>query len=256
MSVNVTATPEPGNVPGRIRLDVTATAGETSASVMRLDADGALRPVRTTDGNPLALSGGVGLLYDHELPYGTLVSYSTTATPSAQSAQVAISPDKAWLIHPGVPSLSQQITISEVDDRSRAVSRGLHDVQGRRYPVPITDGQRKAAEYRLSIFTRTDAERRAIDALIDDAGVLLLNVPTGNAWGLGAEYVSIGTSVEKRVGRLLAEPGRVWDYPCAVVDQPIGGSQAQRTLADLLAFPTLAAIQNAYPTLTAVQAGP
>jgi hypothetical protein len=45
--------------------------------------------------------------------------------------------------------------------------------------------------------------------------------------------------------------------PFQVVDRPVGGSQAQRTLADLIApYPTLGDLKAAYPTLADLLSGP
>ncbi|NUR28511.1 MAG: hypothetical protein HOV83_22175, partial [Catenulispora sp.] len=82
MTVTVAPTVELSNVPPRVRLDVSASAGETSTTVVRNDPDNVQRPVRTSDGAPLTLSGGVGLLYDYEVPYATVVTYTTLESPT------------------------------------------------------------------------------------------------------------------------------------------------------------------------------
>lgn len=259
MAVTVTPTVEESTGQGdppRIRLDVTATAGETAATVTRLNPDGATVPVRTTDGNPLTISAGTALVYDYEAPFGQPVRYSTVETPGTLSAAVTVAEPAVWLIHVGVPALSRRVRIIDVPQRARPVVRGIHTPMGRRYPVVQTDGQRKAAEYTLTVRTDDDDERAALDDLLDDAGTLLLNVPAGKGWGVGAEYVSVGDSTEARRADWGAYPLRDWLLPCTVVDRPVGGTQAERTLADLAGYGTLAALSAAYGTLFDVAVGP
>ena len=257
MTVTVTPTVELSNVPPRVRLDVAASAGETSTTVLRNDPDGQQRTVRTNDGNPLALTGGTGLLYDYEAPFGQLVGYTSLESPGTVSAGVSVDETRAWFIHPGIPSLSQPIVASAVGDRSRRVVRGVFYPMGRKYPVVQTDGQRKAAEYTLTLLTDTHPDRQEFEDLFDDAGVLLLNVPVSKGWGIGAEYVSIGDLTEHRVTRWVGQSDRTWELPLIVVDQPVGGSQAQRTFNDVLAdYATFSAVRAAYPTFAALLAGP
>jgi len=257
-SVTVTATPEPGNVPPRVRLNITdtGTPAVTAVTPTRLNPDGSTVPVRTYDGNPLTLTSGTGLLYDYEMPYGAPVSYSTIESPTLSSAQVAVGVADVWLVHPGVPALSQPIRVIAINERVRKAQRGVHFPMGRRGPVVQTDGQRKSAAYTLTIRTNTDSARAAIDNLLDDASVLLLNVPATKGWGVTAEYVSVGDSTEARFAPYGSEQRRTWDLPVLVVDRPVGGSQAQRTLLDLLDYPTLNSLAAAYSTLNALLAGP
>lgn len=243
-------------MPPRVRLNVTASSGETSTTVTRINPNGSVVPVRTTDGNPLLLSSGSGLLYDYEAPIGSGVTFSSLESPATISAQVAVNVPDVWLIHPGVPSLSVIIAAAGITGRTRRVTRGVFYPLGGGYPVTRTDGARKSPEYTLTIQTTTDSDRAAIDALLDDASVLLLNVPAGKGWGITAEYVSAGDSLEDRLYQYGAERRRTWQLPLLVTDRPVGGSQAQRTLADLTVFSTLAGFRGAYSSLAALNAGP
>jgi hypothetical protein len=261
-TVSVVATVEASNVPPRVRLDVTDTGTPNlfAATVTRLNPDGSTSPVRTPDGNPLALTTSgtdrVGTVYDYEAPYNAAIAYSTAESPGTVSASVTIPETRAWLVPPGVPSLAMPVTIGSVSARTRKVQRGVYYPMGREFPVVQTDGRRKAAEYTVTLFVQTDPERQALDALTDDASVLLFNVPAGNGWGIGAEYVSIGDTSEGRVSRFIGAPDRMVELPLTVVDRPVGGTQAARTLADLMTYSSLAALNAAYPTLAALQAGP
>lgn len=257
MTVTVAPTVELGNEPPRVRLDVTGNAGETAATITRLDPDGRTRTVRTFDGNPLSLSTGAGLIYDYEAPFGSPVTFSTVESPGIVSAAVAVNSTRVWLIHVGVPELSTPVTVASLGPRTYAARRGVFYPMGRATPVVQTDGSRKSAEWTLSVYTATLEERAAIEDLCSDAGVLLLNVPADKGWGVNAEYVAVGDLTENRVSRFAGEPSRTWELPLTVVDAPAGGSQSERTYVDVLVDnATYADLMTRYPSYLALLAGP
>jgi hypothetical protein len=258
VSVTVAPTLEASNVPPRVRLDVTATAGETSTTVLRLDANGTTVPVRTNDGNPLPLSSGVGLLYDYEVPFQTTVVYSTAETPGTVSATVTPPEGRIWLIHPGVPALSMPVgmMLPSLMEEVYSVKQGVFYPMGRTNPIVVTDGARSGAQSTLVTLVETLNDTKAIRNLVADAGVLFLNIPASMQLGFDTCYIAVA---EVRIARLTdanANPTRAVTMPFTVVDRPAGGSQAQRTLADLLDFPTLATLPSFYPTLLDLAAGP
>lgn len=261
-TITVVPTVEAGNSPPRVKLDVTDTGTPAlfAATVTRMNPDGSTSVVRTATGGPVVLSTSgsnrVGQVYDYAMPYGAAVSYSTVESPGTVSAGVTVAASRAWLVHPSVPSISRPITIADVSARQRRVMRGVYYPMGRRNPVVQTDGARKAAEYTLSLYVGTAQERDDLESLIDDASVLLLNVPADLGWGIGAEYVSVGDTSEERVGRFLGESSRVFRLPLTVVDSPVGGTTAERTYADLLTFSSYAELNAAYATYAALLAGP
>lgn len=258
MSVTVTPTVEASNVPPRVRLDVAASAGETSTTVLRLDANGTTVPVRTTDGNPLPLSSGVGLLYDYEVPFQTAVEYSTVETPGTISASVTVPEGRIWLENPGVPSLSMPIgmMLPSLMSETYAVKQGVFYPMGRSSPIVVTDGARSSAQSTLVVLVETLNDIKAIRTLVADAGVLLLNIPASLNLGLDTCYIAVAEVQINRLTDVNANPTRTVTMPFVVVDRPAGGSQAQRTLADLLDFPTLAALKSYYATLLDLAAGP
>jgi hypothetical protein len=261
-TVTVVPTLEPGHTPPRVRLDVTdsGTPALFGASVVRLDPDGRKTAVRTIDGGPLTLttvgSDRVGTVYDYEPQYGATVSYSTLESPGLVTSPVILDVPDVWLVHVGIPALSMPIVVAGITGRHRPVDRGVFRPKGRKFPIVQSDGQRKAPSYTLTVRTTTDEQRRALDTLIDDSSVLLLNVPVAKGWGIGAEYVSIGDSDEDRLWQFAREQRRVWPLPMDVVDRPAGGVRPERTLADLVAFADLQAIADAYDSLFDVAAGP
>jgi hypothetical protein len=261
-TLSVVATPQPSNLPPRVQVTVTDTGTSpaiTAATVTRTDNSGRTTIVRTTDGGPLPLvtsgSNRVGTVYDYEAPYGVPVTYSTSEQPANTSGAVTLSATKVWLVHVGIPDRSVPITVAEFGNRSRQVARGVFYPMGRSTPVVITDGSRKSYEGSLTLLTLTDAERVAIDDLISDAGVLLMNVPADRGWGVDTQYVSLGDSQEERVVNFAGQPARRWRLPYVVVDAPVGGTQAQYTWADVITtYATWQDVISANATWAAVQA--
>jgi hypothetical protein len=261
MTVTITPTVNLASTPPSVSLAVNdSTGANSSLTVQRMDADGVLRPVRTTDGNPLPMtvsgSTRVGSLVDYEPPYGTSVYYTTTEVPSVASASVTVTSSRAWLVHPGVPSLSLPITIADLSARKRAVSRGVFYPQGRGFAVVQTAGARKAPEYTLSIYTAALSDLNAMLSLLADASALLLNVPATNGWGVGAEYVSIGDVDEGRAVKPLGYSDRVWVLPCTVVDRPSGGTGAAWAMSNIRdGYALMSNIRDAFPKMSNIAAG-
>lgn len=257
MTVTVVATPDPTNFPPRMQLVVTATT-EKSATVTRLNGDGSTVPVRTSDGGPLTITGGTATFFDYEMPFGVAVSYSSLESPASISSQVAVTVSKVWLIHPGVPGLSMPINLmpGTLQDETYAVKQGVFVVQGRTNPVVISDGSRKGPQSQLVVVTETVDEKVELQALISDVSALLLNIPAGMATGFDTQYIQIDTVKASRFTEVVIDGWRSFTLPFFVVDRPAGGSQAQRSYVDLLQFASYQALQAAYPSYTALLAGP
>jgi hypothetical protein len=258
MAITVTPTVDLVNVPARVRLDVSASAGETSTTVTRLNPDGTTTTVRTTDGNPLPLSAGTGLVYDYEMFYGQPVSYSSLETPGTVSASVQVDQSQVWLVHPGVPALSQPLDLlpGSLLEEAYTTKQGVFYAQGRTNPLVVTDGARKGASSQLVILTSTLPQIDQLRALVSGAGVLLLNIPAQLNVGFQSCYVAAQDMKIARLTDVVIDAYRSITLPFVVVDRPVGGSMAQRTYADLLNYSTYAALQAAYASYTALLAGP
>lgn len=258
MSITATPTVEASNVPPRVRLNVSATAGETSTTVVRNNPDGTTSPVRTGDGNPLPISGGVALAYDYEAPFGVGVSYTTLESPTIVSVQVTVAITDIWLIHPGVPALSMPVKLrpGSLVQETLSVRQGVFWPMGRSTPVVITDGSRKKTQSTLIVSLETLTDLDALRALLSDAGALLLNIPAGMATGFDTSYIAVGDVTIGRWTDVSIDPFRDVTLPFTVVDRPAGGSTSQRTYTDLLSFSSYRALNAAYPTYTALLAGP
>ena len=87
MAATLVATSEVGNVPPRVRLDVTLPAGSVGVSVYitRVGPDGRTVPVRLAD--PALVAGSAWVGYDYEAPYGANVAYSAQVEYYASGAR-------------------------------------------------------------------------------------------------------------------------------------------------------------------------
>jgi hypothetical protein len=257
MTVTVTAVSQPANIPPRVQLTVTGTTEKTT-TVTRLNGDGSSVPVRTSDGGPLVLSGAT-TLYDYEMGFGEAVSYSSLESPSTVSTQVAVAVAQVWLIHPGVPGLSmpvQNFRPGTWAKRTAIVKQGVFYPMGRTNPVIISDGARRGLQASMTILTRSQDERDWLGALISDAGTLLLNIPLGLGYSMKTSYVGLGDADYSPVIDKVFEDWLDVTLPFYVVDRPAGGSQAQRTYADLLSFASYQSLEAAYSDYTHLLAGP
>lgn len=263
-TLSVAAVAQPTNNPPRVQVTVTDTGTSpaiTSATVTRTDNSGRTSIVRTSDGGPLPLvtSGTtrVGTVYDYEAPYGVPVTYSTSEQPANVSASTTLSSNDVWLVHVGVPDRSLPIDLraSSSAEESRAVNAGVFYPMGRRNAVVISDGQRNGRQSSLVVSTDTLAEFDAIDSLVDDAGVLLLNVPQALGLGIATSYIFVQDVTYKRLSDIGSMPDRDIVMPYVVVDPPVGGSQAQWSWSDVVTkYATWQDVLNANATWAALQA--
>jgi hypothetical protein len=250
--------------PPRIKLDVTDVGTSPSifsTTVLRKNSDGSLVPVRTANGNPLVLttsgSNRIGLVYDYEMPLGQVVQYTTEESPATISAGVTVTELNMWLIHVGLPALSRRIELRKgsLEEEEWPVEQGIHQAQGRKNPIVVTDGIRKGNRSAMTLSLASLTELQAVRDLFADAGTLLFNVPESTGLGITSAYIAAGNVKNKRLSDIGTDPYRDIEFPYIEVDRPAGGSQAERTLADLMVFPTLASVKVAHPTLANVLAG-
>lgn len=259
MTITVTPTVDLTSTPARVSLAVSASAGETAATVTRINPDGSTVPVRTSDGNPLPLSGGAGSLSDYEAPYGLAVSYSSVESSTTISAQVTVNVTVPWLIHVGVPGLSMPINLrpGTLQDDIRTMTRGVFPIMGRTTPIVVTDSSRKAAASQIVVTTQSLGELGSIKALLADGSPLLLNIPDSMGAGFSAKYISVGDVKISRFTDVSIDGNRDVTMPFVEVDRPAGGSQATRTWADIIAaYSSWQQVEAAYSSWTALISGP
>lgn len=263
MTVTITPTVNLTSTPPSVHLAVLdSTGANTSLTVQRMDPDGVLRPVRTTDGNalPLTVSGAtrVGSLIDYEPPYGQSLTYTTAEVPSVTSAAVTVGEDRIWLTHPGVPSLSMpvELRIGSLDVVEFGVSRGVFRPQGRRFPVVQTAGTRYAGSSTLIVTMESLEEWDGLRALLDDASTLLLNSSPNNGLNIPTNYVSIDAIRLQRPSSIGTDTLRHVELPFDAVDRPAGGTRAAWTMADIRDnFALMSNIRDAFPKMSNIAAG-
>jgi hypothetical protein len=229
----LTATAQTATTPPSVRLvlGVSGTGQPSKVTVQRIDADGITRPVRTPYGSTLPISGGTGLVYDYEYPYGTSVTYTLAEAPTTTAA-FTMTITRPWLTHVGVPSRSVTFTTA----RGGGVLAEGYDVQqvalpilGSSYPLVISGGARMAPTITVPVLLKTTAEQVALRALLADASPLLLNAPVG--YGLTTAYVTVGKVDSSWQSPIVSDSYRVANLPCQVVGRPGGPAQAPVTWA-------------------------
>lgn len=263
MTVTITPTVDLLSTPPSVGLAILdSTGANTSLTVQRVDPDGVLRPVRTTDGNalPLTVSGAtrVGSLVDYEPPYGQSVFYTTTEVPSVASAAVTVDEDRVWLTHPGVPSLSMpvELRIGSLDVVEFGVARGVFRPQGRRFPVVQTSGTRYAPASSLIVTTESMPVWDSLLAILDDASTLLLNSSPDNGLNIPTGYISIDTARLRRPSSIGTDTLRDIELPFDTVDRPAGGTRAAWTMGDIRDnFALMSNIRDTFPKMSNIAAG-
>lgn len=241
MTQTITATVDAGNVPPRVRIDVwTDEPLNTAAIITRVDSAGTVTEVRTYDGNPLQLTPNGNVLtasfYDYEMPYGQTVHYSDIERTTLTSGDVVVNVPNVWLVHPGVPSLSLPIRFRRGSFVStvRPIRQGVFEVLGRSTPIVVTDGARSSGASSFIVRIQTPDELAALMAIVDDGATLLLNASPALDYGIDTAYIAVGDVTVKRPFEVLGIDDRDVEMPYRVVDRPVGGSQAQRTWADVI----------------------
>lgn len=250
--------PEPGNRPPRILIQVSSLTGP-SVRIMRIGPDGQAVPVRS--GDPATLNSAAWIGYDYEAPYNAPVVYEAFPVNGVPSVVVApavtLKATRPWLVHPGVPSLSQPVTVKVLDDETMTSSGALHEVLGRDTPIPVTDGRRKTAAFTTLLKTATAGEATALEQLFYDTAPLLLQVLYPNQTEESVyRWVYIGDITQARKSTRFGDQSRIWTLPCREVSRPVGGIQSQRTWAVVMAeCPTWADVMARYRTWRGVLTG-
>ena len=235
-TLSLVATAEPDAHPPRMRIDVTDTGSPpiTEVTVVR-NQGGEIIPVRSNDGTPLDLSAGSATIYDPEAPFGVEVTYSTLQQPESVSGPVTVDSAVPWLVHPGLPNLSQPLEFSagSFEQTTRSVKSGVFWPLGRASAVVVTDGRRKAAAGKFTVATETPEQRRALLSLLDDAGVLLLNVPPLMGLQVETGYIAVLDMDEVRLSDIGEEPRRNWVMPYVTVRRPSAATPTTWTWDDV-----------------------
>lgn len=230
--------------------------------VYRVAADGSRTLVRGSSGlldGTVAVTGDIVVIEDAEAPLLTPVSYrvelvdpgdSSTDTRTSGAVTVPHADiNEAWLKDPGNPQRNTKVMVKVAPNWQRPVERGVYRVAGRRNAV-VLSGVMGGLEGDLTIWTRSDEERKALHYLLDPGHVLLWQAAPG--MGVDDMYVSVGQATEGRVGGPAMEPWREWTLPLTEVDMPttvgVNGSSG-RTWQDILTeFATWGSVRAEFAT--------
>lgn len=229
------------------------TAAQGSLAVYRTSADGRLQRLRTSRGIYIVTAGGssysqvndllVGTgtgpgggpdfsidVIDYEPPQGHLPRYYFVATQgatvvtsstAAASAQPSRGGDFLYDVSPMFATRARGVgcTVGEISDLEYASRDSVMQIIGRRSPVVVRD-LRSNPTGKLTLITSTDAEARAMRAIVNGGNSLCLS-PASSAYGIDSPLHFVATDVtESRVTRLGVEPTRRWTLEFLVIDPP------------------------------------
>jgi hypothetical protein len=174
------------------------------------------------------------------------------------TAPVTVPASQVWLIHPGTPTLSMPVRLGpgSFTKRTRAVKQGVYWPMGRSTPIVVSDGARKSAQSSLALLTQNDNDATAIAALVNDAGVVLLNVPTTMGYNFPTCYIAPGDLEQAPVIDKVFEHWMTFTLPFYVVAGRRVARRRSARYADLLVYATYTDLARAYATYANVLAGP
>lgn len=256
--MTITATPEPGASPPRVRLDLDGLSGLSSVAVTRADADGRTRAVRAS---PVRLTSGRGVAYDREVPFGDVVQWAVVEDQASVSALVSLDVDDPWLVHPFRSDAS--VRLLDLDGRgpllsadstrewNRPSSRVLMRPLGGRLPIHVGVGGRGGGGSTLRFTTEGGLAADVVLSLVDDDVPLLLSVPPAmTSARLRSVWMSVGDVTQTSEGD-GDDPDELvdWELPFEVVDAPYGAAQNEWACADVTAtYETCADVTRRYAT--------
>lgn len=256
MTLTVTVTPFPANVPPRNQISITdTTPGNATAAFIltRNDPDGRARPVI---GSPSPrLTTGAAVVFDYHAPFNTPVTYTVVTTLTASTALVTLTMAKNWLIHRSNQVLSVAVDkIINIADRVVPSTAVAHFAFGARYPVVRNEGTRRARTGNLTLQVNSAAQMTALVTLLQDSGVILMNLTLGQNVGWMDEtwaWIQPGDlTFNNPAAGWAFFPSRHVSFPYQVVDIPATVGVALWNYATLLAdvthLPTYASLMTTY----------
>lgn len=158
----------------------------------------------------------------------TVQSYGVPSSIAETSDAVQLTPDDAWLIHPGSASLSMSLSdddmqaasivdVAPVENQSNAT---VHKILGSATPVPTTTGPRGDDRTTLTVATITADQSTALRALLASDVPLLIQIPP--SWGLdfNSGFYQVGDTASARRDDLNMAR-RTWSLPIQKVQSPV-----------------------------------
>lgn len=219
-SVTGTVTATAQDAQGRVQIAVVWSAAQY-INVYRI-LDGVATRVRGASPSPDP--SGIQTVYDYEAPLDVPVSYRVTtpwlAFAGLTSNTVTLaSSGSSWLSHPGNASLAMSVSILVQPSKTYGIDRGVFLPIGRRYPVVVTGGPRRAAAASLGVFIETLAELTALRAILADGSPILLRTPAGYGWD-PLTWMAVGDVDENPWSDKGYNAERLIELPFIQVDAP------------------------------------
>jgi hypothetical protein len=211
-TVTATAVDASGKITVTVARDTGTEAWEYIEVERSIDAGVTWSPVRLASGVDATGDADEFVVDDYEVPNGQAVVYRARATyyesglkirtvtgDWVESSSTSWTADDEWLKDPLSPSLNQTIQPYRWPGGSRSPNAGVFRVVGLSAPVVVSDVLSNTSGA-ITVRTEGQAEILALDALLADAGVLLLNLKSASLIGPnrdGFAYVAVtGTSEE------------------------------------------------------------
>ena len=230
-------------------------------TIYRVTADGTRTQVRGPSGlyDKDVITSDLLIVEDHEAPFEVPVYYyielytaAGVLSSTRSSATVTLDLDDVnlcWLKDPGNPVRNLQLLVKQAPDWSDPIQQTAHKVRGRQNAVVLSDS-RGGQEGDLVVWTRSDAERKALRWLLSSGNVLLWQVAPG--MGEDDVYVNVGPVARPRISPVAQEEWREWTLPLTEADMPVTtgvNGSSDRTWQDVLStFSTWQQVLDSYAT--------
>lgn len=208
-----------------VRLDVTASAGDTVLRVWRVGPSGVAAEVRGWA--PGVVVGATPVIVrDYEAPLGVALGYYAQAGPSSAALDgitgpvavtVPADPCECWLVDLARPINSILVTAESLPELTYTLEAGVHFVMGRRAPV-MTSLPAYTPSGELAVLTDDLGAREETRAILGSGYPFLLR--TGPDWGIGNLYCGVMGFVEGRIVADGAAPYRRWRASIQQVERP------------------------------------
>jgi hypothetical protein len=202
MTLTITAVPDYSiGVPPRMKLSVAASnvapkavPPNTALGLTRIHQDGSEHLLLTSDQPRVIPSLWTG--FDYHAPYNQRVTYSVTAAGQSATGAGTLLSTVAWLVAPSMPTKSVMVDdprsitrrITAIGDRTQGSRAGRYQpIEGK--TVFVSDGTRPGVAGSIDLRA---PDMRALQALLADDQVVLINTPGGAGWDLTWMWVQPG----------------------------------------------------------------
>ncbi|WP_266742026.1 hypothetical protein [Streptomyces phaeochromogenes] len=214
-------------------------------------------PSGLIDGDPIV--SDLLIIEDHEAPFGVSLRYhieilnadgSGASTRGSEQIMLTLADfNECWLKDPGNPQRNMRVVVQQAPDWDLPIAQTKHKVRNRQNAVTLSDS-RGGLEGDLSVWTRSDEERKALRLLLGSGNTLLWQVAPG--MGEDDMYIDVAQVPFGRTGKLAQDPWRTWSLPLTQADMPVTtgvNGAAGRTWQDVVAvYATCADLLSVYAT--------